>query len=114
MADSRQSPIFVRQQELLRWLLQAARKFPRDQRHLMAQRLVGLAFALEDALLAASLDRAAVSAHLLAAERALAGLRRSLSLCHELAWLGPGQFQHASSLTAEVGRLLGGWRKSVA
>jgi hypothetical protein len=27
-------------------------------------------------------------------------------------WLKPGQYEHAARMVAEIGRLLGGWRKS--
>jgi hypothetical protein len=111
MTDLKESPIFSRLHDLVKWLAQATRKFPRDQRPLFARRVLDQAFALEDALVAAALDRAALASHLLQADLALGGLRRTLLLCFELDFLCQGQFRHASGLTAEVGRLLGGWRR---
>lgn len=113
MSERRESPIFVRAQQLLEWLLTATRKFPRDQRFGLAQRLLDQAFLLEDRLVAASVDRAGTAQHLTAADCALTGLRRTIALSHELGWLSDGQFRHASELTAEVGKLLGGWKKAV-
>lgn len=106
-----ESPIFVRVQETTAWLLAATRKFPREQRFVLAQRVVQQAFAVQDALIAAALDRNKQAAHLLAADIALTGLRKSLQLCHELHYLSDGQYMHVSRMVQEVGRLLGGWRK---
>ncbi len=113
MSTRKESPIFSRTHDLLRWLVPAARKFPRDQRFLLAQRLLGKAFALEDALVAASVDRGRRAEHLLQADVALSGLRRVLYLCHELEYLSDGQLRHVTGMVAEVGRLLGGWQRSL-
>lgn len=106
-----ESPIFVRTHELLAWLLAATRKFPREQRFVLAQRVAQQAFGVQDALIAAALDRNRQAAHLLAADIALNGLRKSLQLCHELHLLSDGQYGHVSRMVYEIGRLLGGWRK---
>lgn len=108
----RESPLFARLHDLLQWLLQHAVKFPRNQRFLLAQRVVQQAFALEDALVAASTCGHLITEKLAEADAALVGLRRTLLLCHELGHLSPGQYRHVSQLVAEVGRLLGGWKKS--
>jgi len=107
----KESPIFTRLHDLLRWLLQSTRKFPRDLRFALAERLVQQGFALQDALVAASLDRRQQAHHLLQADIQLMGLRKTLLLCYELGLLDAGQYRHVSEMTQEVGRLLGGWRK---
>ncbi|MCB9150259.1 MAG: four helix bundle protein [Caldilineaceae bacterium] len=107
-----ESPIFARVQDLLRWLLPATRKFPREYRFTLAQEVTRHGFALQEALVAAGLDRRQAPAHLLRADMALTNLRKLLLLCYELELLSAGQFRHVSQMTAEVGRLLGGWRKS--
>jgi hypothetical protein len=98
--------------DLLLWLLPATRKFPRDYRFTLAQRINNQAFDLQDALIAASLDDARRSEHWVKADIALQSLRKLFLLCHELALFSPGQYRHVSQMTAEVGRLLGGWRRS--
>ena len=113
MSNRQQSPIFSRTHDLLKWLSQAARRFPRDQRFILAQRLMAKAFALEDALVAASFDQAKTREQLIAADVALTGLRRVLHLCNDLGHLGDRQYGHVSRMVAEVGRLLGGWKKSL-
>jgi len=107
----KESPIFVRVHDLLRWLLQNTRKFPRDLRFALAERLVQQGFALQDALIAAGLDRRQQAHYLLQADIQLTGLRKTLLLAYELELVSAGQYKHVSEMTLEVGRLLGGWRK---
>jgi hypothetical protein len=97
-----ESPVFTKTHDLLLWLLLTTRKFPRDQRFVQA-------FALQDALVAAGLDPVNRLRHLALADCALAGLRKTLLLCHEMQLLSDGQYRHVSGLTAEVGRLMGSW-----
>ncbi len=113
MSLRQQSPIFSRTHDLVKWLVQTARRFPRDQRFILAQRLLAKAFELEDALVAASVDRGSTRRHLISADVALTGLRRALHLCNDLGHLSDRQYGHASAMVAEVGRLLGGWHKSL-
>ena len=105
-----ESPIFTHTHDLLRWLLSAIRKFPREQRFVLAQRIHQQAFAFQDALLAAALDRRNQRAHLLEADIRLAGLRKTLLLCNEMGLLSDKQFRHVSKMVQRVGKLLGGWR----
>jgi len=109
-----ESPIFNRTHDLQLWLLRATRNFPRDQRFVMAKRVQQQVFALQDHLVAANRDKAHTPVHLLQADMALISLRKSLLLCHQLTLLTPGQYQHVSQIDAEVGRLLGAWRKQPA
>lgn len=104
-----ESPVFTKTHDLLLWLLLTTRKFPRDQRFVLARRVQDQAFALQDALVAAGLDPVNRLRHLALADRALAGLRKTLLLCHEMQLLSDGQYRHVSGLTAEVGRLMGSW-----
>lgn len=108
----KESPVFTRTHDLLLWLLRAVRKFPREQRFVLARRLLDQSFCLQDALIAAALDTAHSAGHLIQADIALTGLRKTLLLCFQMELLASGQYRHVSKLTAEVGRLLGAWRKS--
>jgi hypothetical protein len=40
-------------------------------------------------------------------------VRLYLRLAARWEWLSAGQYRHAASMVAEIGRLLGGWRKTV-
>ena len=50
--------------------------------------------------------------HLRQAHAALNKLRLNLRLAHRWHWLNDGQYQHVSTMVAELGRLLGGWMKA--
>ena len=50
--------------------------------------------------------------HLREADAALNKPRLYLRLAHHWHWLSAGQYQHVSSLVADLGRLLGGWMRA--
>ena len=48
---------------------------------------------------------------LAAANACLGKVRIYLRLAHRLQWINMKQYEHAGRMVAELGRLLGGWRK---
>lgn len=102
-----ESPIFARTHDLLLWLLQATRSFPREERFGMAQRLREKAFDLQDALIASVRDAAHAESHLLQADIDLTSLRKALLHSFQLGLLTAGQYRHVSQMDGDVGRLLG-------
>ncbi len=110
-----ESPIFSRLYDFLLWLLPQAVKFPRTYRFTLAERLQRRALDLQETLIAAGLRRGPERAtRLQEADAQLAQLRQSLRLCKDLDLLTLGQYEHAAGLLNEIGRLLGGWRKTAA
>lgn len=105
-----ESPIFVRTYDLLLWLIPAVERFPRSQRPVLGRAVQEAALALQEHLTAAS-KSVAPPAKLEQADVALALLRTRLRLCYDLRLLSLGQYEHAARMVAEVGRLLGGWRR---
>jgi len=106
-------PIFTRSFDLLSWLLPAVNHFPRSHRHSFTRRLLDAAFDLRERLEEAHLRHGkARGASLQAADEALARLRVYLRLAGRWGWLSDGQYGHVAEMVAEVGRLLGGWRKA--
>ena len=86
--------------------------FPRVHRFTFTQRLLDAAFDLRERLEEANGVRGKARLEKLdEADVALAKLRLYLRLAERWHWLNPGQYQHAASMVAEVGRLLGGWKK---
>jgi len=53
------------------------------------------------------------AAKLRAADAELLKIRLYLRLCERWQWLNAGQYRHAAGMVAELGRLLGGWLKTV-
>ena len=51
--------------------------------------------------------------HLVEADIALTKLRFYLRLCRDLRLISPKQFEYSARMLSEIGKLLGGWQKSV-
>jgi four helix bundle protein len=112
---SAESPIFARSYDLLRWLLPLTAKFPREQRFVLAAAVQQSALRLHERLIeAAHAEGMSRAAQLDRADVELDKLRHYLRLCHDLALLTSGQYEHVAKHLAEIGRLLGGWRKATA
>ena len=107
-----QSPIFAKSHDLLIWLLQHTAKFPKSERFRMARRVEDSAFAFYDLIARATKVRAKRRT-LLEADLDLDRLRLNVRLCVELKLLTPAQYEHAAEIMVEMGKLLGGWIKSV-
>ncbi|MGH7494140.1 MAG: diversity-generating retroelement protein Avd [bacterium] len=105
-------PIFTRTFDFLTWLLPATNKFPRAHRHTFTQRLLDAAFDLRERIEEANLRRGRERAQKLQnADEALARVRIYLRLATRWGWFSTGQYEHVAQMTAEIGRLLGGWQK---
>ena len=108
----KESPLFTRTYDLLRWLIPATLKFPRQQRFVLAEALQRTALRFQEQIIEAGLSRSPMP-ELAQADVTLAKLRLYLRLSHDLGLFGTGQYEHVSRLVAEVGRLLGAWIKSL-
>ena len=108
---SQDSPVFAKAYDLLRWLLSATAKFPKQQRFVLARQIEDAAFAFQRALLRAAREP---DRGLIEADQQLAALRIYLRLACELRFLSLNQYEHAARLTDELGRLIGGWQRKVA
>ncbi len=110
----REMPIFTRTFDFLSWLLPATNNFPRAHRHSFTRRLLDAAFDLRERLEEANIrSGAARRERLQRADEALSRVRLYLRLAAQWRWLSPGQYRHVSEMVAEIGRLLGGWQKTV-
>jgi hypothetical protein len=109
----KQSPIFVRTEDFVLWLIPRTMNFPRSQRFVLTKRLQDAALDFQERILEAALSRSPKQAgRLEEADITLAKVRFYLRLVHGMEWLKPGQYEHAARMVAEIGRHLGGWRKS--
>jgi four helix bundle protein len=107
----KQSPIFARTYDLVKWLIPLTVKFPRHQRFVLATAIQQAALRLQERLIeAVRLSKAAQS--LQAADVELDKLRFYLRLSYDLGYISLGQQRHAGQMVAEIGRLLGAWQKS--
>lgn len=107
-------PIFTRSYDFLTWLLPATNQFPRAHRFTFTSRLLNAAFDLREHLEAANHRMGKERlAYLNRADEALDRVRLYLRLAARWEWLSAGQYRHAAQMTGEIGRLLGGWKKTV-
>jgi hypothetical protein len=107
-------PIFTRTFDFLTWLLPVTNGFPVVHRHTFTKRLLDAAFDLYECLEQANHQRGGDrKAALNAADEALDRVRLYLRLAERWKCLSPGQYRHVAEMVAEIGRLLGGWQKTV-
>ena len=106
--------IFTRTYDFITWLLPLSLNFPRSQRFVVTKRLQDAALNFQELIVEANAFREAERKRkLMAADAELVKIRLYLRLCENWQWVSQGQYRHASGMVAEIGRLLGGWLKSV-
>ena len=112
-----QSPIFAKTYDLLLWLIPHTTTFPREQRFVLARHVQDIALRFQEYLIEAAAlpktHRKAKLVYLNKADVELTKLRFHLRLCRDLELLQPRQHRHVSQMVDEIGRLLGGWFKSL-
>jgi hypothetical protein len=108
----RQSPIFSKTYDFVAWLIPLTIKFPRQQRFVMAGALQRETLRFQELLIEAAHARQPHGT-LIAADAELDKLRTHLRLSRDLQLISMGQYEHAARMLTEVGRLLGGWQKSM-
>ena len=80
----------------------------------MTRHIAELAIRAHDELVAARhVDESTRVRVLVEADIALDQLRQYLNLAYQWRWISAGQYRHVSELSDELGRLVGGWRRSV-
>ncbi len=109
----KQSPIFTRTYDLLRWLIPKTIKFPRQQRFVLAEAVQRTALRFQEELIEAAYAETPLPA-LRRADVTLVKLRTYLRLCRDLELLTFNQYEHVARMVDEIGRLLGGWMKKVS
>lgn len=110
--SGQEMPIFTRTFDFLTWLLPITNHFPTAHRHTFTKRLLDAAFDLREQLEAANHRMGKERlAYIKSADESLDKVRTYLRLAAKWNWLSQGQYHHVSSMVAEIGRLLGGWKK---
>lgn len=107
-----QSPIFAKTWDFLLWLQAHTEKFPKSERFRLAKRLEDSAFDFHEALLCAAKSQKK-ELHLNQAELYLTKTRFYLRMAHARKLTTLSQYRYAYGLLAEIGKLLGGWMKSL-
>jgi len=107
--------VFTRTYDFISWLIPQTMKFPRSQRFIVTKRLQDAILDFYELIIEAnSLKKKSRLAKLIIADGRLDSVRHYLRLCQKWTWLTQGQYQHASKMVAEIGKLLGGWIKQTS
>jgi len=108
------TPLFTKTFDFVTWLMPVTNHFPRSQRFLITQRLLDAALSFQELILEANnLQMPARLERLKLADTALDKVRIYLRLALKWEWLQPGQYRHAAVMVTEIGRLLGGWQRTL-
>lgn len=112
MENQQQSPIFSKTSDFLLWLLQHTEKFPKSERFRLAKRIEDAAFDFYEDLVRTvkSRDKRRM---LLSADLELEKLRLYIRLSHSRHLTNHQQYLYAAECLTEIGKLLGGWLKSL-
>lgn len=106
--------IFTRTYDFVTWIIPLTAKFPRSQRFVITQRLQSAVLNFQELIVEANSQRDTLRAKKLrAADAELLKPRLYLRFCERWQWINPGQYRHGSAMVTELGKLLGGWLKTV-
>jgi four helix bundle protein len=104
--------VALRMETLLTWTAERVAKFPRDHKFTVGDRLVETCLDIMSNLVEASYKRDK-QALLTSASRALVRARVLVRLARSLRCLSESQQVHFDKESVEIGRMLGGWIRSV-
>jgi hypothetical protein len=107
----KESPLFAKSYDFVRWLIPQTVKFLREQRFVVAERLQATSMDFMECLFQA-IDKPQQAAALRQADVKLKQLRFYLRLSHDLKLMDTRRYEHAGRLLEEVGRLLGAWLRN--
>jgi hypothetical protein len=113
LAVSEQSPIFSKTYDYLLWLMNHTERYPKSERFRLARRLEDTAFEFYELLVTATRSKRKTSV-LLQADLALDKLRLYTRLGNARGLTSDRQYRFAATQLMEIGKLLGGWLKSVS
>lgn len=110
---SEELPVIAKAFDLAKEMTERTRKFPRDLRFVLGDRILATTYDLFDLLLEARYSKTR-HALLDRANLLLERLRFQVRLCVEQQLMTVRQYEYVAGLIDETGRMAGGWRKAVS
>lgn len=107
---TKQSPIFIKTEVFMLWLLNHTANFPKHERFRLGKRIDDALFDFHKLLFQAVYEQK-TSDHLRQANLHLQLVRTYLRFALELKYTDPNQYHYAAEHLEEIGKLLGGWIK---
>lgn len=113
MGDAKEAPVILKLYDLSVWTLNHTARFPRHHRYSLGNRIEETLLDLLDILIEARYTREKL-ALLDRANILLERLRFQMRLARDLKALALNSFEFQAKAVEEIGRMVGGWRKSAA
>lgn len=107
----KQSPIFAKSYDFLKWLLPVLGGFPKEQRFRLARKIEESAFLFQDRIIAATHFPQAETRHIEDAVYELKKLKIYTRLAMDIGYLKFNQYEHSLTCLEELNRLINGWKK---
>lgn len=104
------SPIFVKTEVFMLWLLHHTQAYPRQERFRLAARVEQVLFQFHESLLYAAKTDETIY-YLRRADAEFDMLRTYMRFALELGYTSTDQYRFISEQMTEIGKLLGGWIK---
>jgi hypothetical protein len=108
-----QSPIFIKTEAFMLWLLQHTSRFPKHERFRLAKHIDDAVLEFHACLIRAARLRNSRD-HLDQARVEFDKVQTYLRFSMELAYTSRDQFKYASEQLVEIGNLMGGWLKKAS
>jgi galactokinase len=111
-SERKESPLFVKTRDFMVWLFGHTSRFPRQYRHTLTERTERAMIEFQRCLGAAALlkQRDALDR----AELELWQARQLLRMAHDVGVFPARQLEFATAALAEIGKLLGAWKRKAA
>ena len=113
MDDRKQSPLFTKTTDFILWLLEHTEKFPKSERFRMGKRLEDSVFKFYERLIEATRSTKRKRQLLVEEDVELEKLRLYVRMSQRRKLTSVSQYHFAAEVLVELGKLLGGWLKSV-
>ena len=107
----REAPLYVAATDLASWILERQRTWDAN---ILGQRLASTACDLQEAIALALTFPAIRRSQLHLADQGVVRLREQLRLVTDMTLLSPRQRRFALGRLAEIGRMIGGWRRRLS
>jgi four helix bundle protein len=109
------TPLFTKTFDFITWLVERSNHFPRSQRFVVTKRLLDAALKFQERIVEANRARGRQRIERLGlADAELDKVRLYIRMAFRWKWFSDGQYRHAAAFVAEMGKLLGGWRKKTS
>jgi hypothetical protein len=112
MAEKRGPDSITLTYDLLKWSIPPLKKFPREQRFLLGDRIENHILDVLEMLISANYSRGKLG-YLRKANLKIEILRFLWRLSHDLKYLNGRRYEYVSAMLNDIGRLIRGWIKHI-